>query len=123
MWAQTLDVAVHQFRYMTDLLYDAYGTAARSLESMPFHEQVAYAQKLRLATGVYCLAHRGLCAIPLFADLFVAGTPCPDLSKLYKNRMDAWGPRGWVIISWVKIESERGTKLLLHENVAALELW
>jgi hypothetical protein len=123
VWDQTLTSSAHRFGNIGLALQSDNGASSVYLQNLNFDVQVAESHGLHLSPIIRCGSHGGLCQQALNIDISSAGTPCQDWSSLNRGAMRQFGPRGWILICWIRLEARKGTRILIHENVAQLELW
>jgi hypothetical protein len=73
------------------------------------------------ALACRCLAH-GFCQHPSI-DIICAGTPCQDWSTRNSRGLCQFGPRGYVLVCFIRSQLLSGTPIWIHENVTSFEVW
>ena len=85
-----------------------------------FPALVQAANKAPLLCNQFCYAHNRRCRLfgpdSKSTDMDISGLPCPDMSKAGLQKFEN-GPTSIVFVAHAKMHIQKGTKLLIIENV------
>ena len=95
---------------------------ATALAGLHMSDQLDLVSRLLNAMAP-CICHMRRCTPSINNVLSCAGTPCQDFSSKNRNAAQLFGPRGWVLLAFLRSELVRGTAIILQENVVGFDAW